>query len=108
MREGWRCPACKRILGPHVDVCPCSEGGSAGVTVTPPSPLPASGGGGGSAAPTVVTGTTWPAGTTVTSGCAGGYAGQVFTWPEPMHGTEHPADGTWSPPVSQPAQAVGN
>jgi hypothetical protein len=42
MREGWKCPACSRILSPDVQVCPCSEGG-ASVPASPVRPAPAPG-----------------------------------------------------------------
>ena len=37
-RDPWECPRCKRVLAPHVDVCPCSEGGTG--VLAPVSPLP--------------------------------------------------------------------
>ena len=57
MREGWRCPACKRINSPDLDGCPCSEGGAGVATVTPIAPI----------APTTLT-ATWepPPGTSIT------------------------------------------
>lgn len=41
----WECPRCKRVLAPHVDVCPCSEGGTSGMPakVTPFTPPSTSG-----------------------------------------------------------------
>ena len=66
----WECPRCKRVLAPHVDVCPCSEDGTSGVAakIAPVTPPSASGvriwptG-----AQSITTGTTWTAtNTTVT------------------------------------------
>jgi hypothetical protein len=66
MREGWKCPACKRINSPDLSGCPCSEGG-ASVTADPLRPVGGSGGTFERAAPTTIY--TWPSGGgSVTSG----------------------------------------
>jgi hypothetical protein len=42
--------------------------------------------------------------------CGGAHHGQLAGAPgtgEEMHGTEHPADGTWSPEISNPPPAAG-
>lgn len=39
MNAPWQCPSCSRILAPHIDVCPCSDPGAAGVPAVPLTPL---------------------------------------------------------------------
>ena len=68
MREGWKCPACKRINSPDLDNCPCS-GGGASVRVTTVYP----GTGGGSATIDV------PVSTTIAPMTTGGGSLSVIT-----------------------------